>query len=161
MGLKWICCYIYFVYFLSISCLVFASNSHSAFTKREVSELITQLISSCDPSVCHSTDILQLITHGSLSQYDQIMHILNEKGPLCLRFAIEAFKDKLEKQKRIPINCDDLMGKARRDCRNAQADYKVMNDRVLSLVNLMVSQRSNLVMPFAQQILENKTPSLS
>ena len=151
----------YLIWILSISCLVFASNSYPAFTEKKVSEIVTQLTSSCDSSVCHNTDVVELITHGSLSQYDQIMHVLNEKGPLCLRFVIEAFKDKLEKQKRIPINCDDFMGKARRDCRNAQADDKVMNDRVLSLLNLMVSKSVNLIVPFAQYISENKTPLLS
>ena len=157
--LKLIFCYACFVWILSVSYIGFASNSSPVFTEEKVSEIVTQLISNCDPSVCHSTDIVQLITHGSISQYHQILHILNEKGPLCLRFALEALKDKLEKQNRIPSNCDDLIGEVKKNCQNLQAEYVVVNDRVLSLVNLMVSQKSNLVMPFTQHLLEDETPS--
>ena len=154
MNLKWILCSVG-LFILHASHMAVASNSHPTFTKRKVSEIVTQLTSSCDPSVCHSTDVVQLITHGTLPQYDQILHILNEKGSLCLRFALEALKDKLEKQ--IHINCGSLVGEAKKNCQNAQAE-SVVNDRILSLVNLMVSKRANLIMPFTQYLLEDNTP---
>ena len=156
MSLKWISC-ICFIFILNVSYLNFVFSSSSAFTEKKVREIVTQLTSNCDPSVCHSTDVVELITHGSLSQYDQIAHVLNEKGPLCLRFVLEALKDKLEKQ--VHINCGSLVGEAKKDCQNMQAERVVVNDRILSLVNLMVSQRSNLAMPFAQHLLEDKNPS--
>ena len=128
--------HIYLVWIFSISCLVFAPSSSFAFTKGKVSEIVTGLTSSCDPSVCHNTDVVELITHGSLSQYDQILHILNEKGPLCLRFALEALKDKLEKQ--VHINCGSLVGEEKISCQNAQAEHAIINERILSLVNLIL-----------------------
>ena len=155
MNLKWILCSVGFlIYVLHIAV---ASSMSSVFTEERVSQLATELTSNCDPSVCHSTDVVELITHGSLSQYDQVMHVLNEKGPLCLRFALEALKDKLEKQ--VHINCGNLVGEAKKNCQDAQIGSVIVNNRILSLVNLMVSKRTNLARPFAQQLLEDKTSS--
>ena len=160
IDLRLIFCYTCFVWILSVSCISFASNPFLIFiTEEKVGEIATQLISNCDPSVCHSTDIVQLITHGSISQYHQILHILNEKGPLCLRFALEALKNDLNKYNRVPNSCKGLMGEEKKSCQNLQSEYAVVNDRVLSLVNLMVLQKSNLVMPFARHLLEDETPS--
>ena len=158
IGLKWIFCYICLIWVLSVLCIDFASSSSSVVTEEKVSEIVTELTSSCDPSVCHNTDVVELITHGSLSQYDQILHILNEKGPLCLRFALEALKDKLDRQ--VHINCGSLVGEEKEGCQNAQAEHAIINERILSLVNLMVSKRTNLAMPFAQYLSEAKTSSI-
>ena len=147
------------IWFLSVSCIVFASNSSSVFTEGRVSQLATELISDCDPSVCHSEELLQLITHSSSFQYDQILHILNEKGPLCLRFAVEAVRDYLNKYNKIPISCESLTDEEKQTCQNMHAEYRVVRDRVLSLVNLVVSHNPNLIISFAQHLSENRMPS--
>ena len=160
MGLKWILCYICLIWILSVSCISFAYNPFLFFTDKKTSEIAAKLTSSCDPSVCHSADIVQLITYGSSFQYYQILHILNEKGPLCLQFTLEALKNDLNKYNGVPNSCEDLVAEEKRSCQDLQTEYAVVNDRVLSLVNLMVSQESGLIMPFTQQLLENKAPSL-
>ena len=135
----------------------FAFDS-SFFTKEKFGEITAQLISSCDPSVCHSTEIAQIIIQGSLSQHHQMIHILNEKGLLCLRFALEVVKTQLDQYNRVPITCESLIGENKKNCQDIQNKYAAMSDRVLSLVNLMVSQQPNLIKPFALQ-LEDRIPS--
>ncbi len=155
MRLKWIVCCIYLIKVFSVSCLVFASHSPLIFTEEKVSKIATQLTSNCDPGVCYSTDIVQLVTHGSLSQYNQILHILNEKGTLCLRFILEGLKNELNKYNRVPISCEALTDEEKSSCQDMQAEYAVVRDRVLSLVNVMVSHNPNLITPFAEHLLEN------
>ena len=138
--------------------MTFASDTKIVFTEERFGEIVTQLISNCDPSACHSASIAKLITHGSSSQYYQIVHILNEKGPLCLRFALEAVKDELEQYSQLPSTCGDLTAEDKKPCTDIQTEYASVNDRVLSLVNLMVSQQANLITPFISH-LEYKSPS--
>ena len=148
--------YFCFVWILSISCVSFASSVSSVFTEEKVSQLATELISDCDPSVCHSDELLQLITHGSSSQYDQILHILNEKRPLCLRFVIEAVRDYLNKYNKTPVNCENLTGEKKQNCQSMHAEYAVVSERILSLVNLLVSNNPHLIRPFNRYLSENK-----
>ena len=159
IDLKLMFCYACYVGTLSVSCISFAFDPFLFFTDKKISEIAIELTSNCDPSVCHSTDVVQLITHGSSSQYYQILHILNEKGPLCLQFAIEAVRSELNKYDRVPNSCESLIGEDKKNCQNLQIEYAVVNERVLSLVNLMVSKRANLVMPFAQHLLKDEAPS--
>ena len=63
MDLRWIFYFTCFIWVLSFSCIVFASNFHPAFTEKKVSEIVTQVTSDCDPSVCHNTNVVELITH--------------------------------------------------------------------------------------------------
>ena len=160
--MKLIFCSIYFVWtFISVLHVAFASNTKVVFTEKQVSEIAAQLISNCDPSACHSASIAKLITHGPLSQHHQIMHILNEKGPFCLRFALEAVKNELEQYK-LPSTCEGLIDKDKRACENAQTEYASVNDRVLSLVNLMVSQQTNLITPFVSHLgYESPSPYMN
>ena len=154
MGLKWIFCYT-FVWVLSNSFVVFASGESSTFTEEKISEITSQLTSSCDPSVCHNMDVVEIITHGSSSQYDKILHILNEKGTLCLRFILEALKNELNKYNRVPISCEALTDEEKSNCQDMQAEYAIVSDRALSLVNIMVSHNPNLITPFTEHFLEN------
>lgn len=155
MNLKLIFCYTCFL----INVLHVASSfSSPVFTKEKFREVATQLISNCDPSACYSTDVAQIITQGSSSQHDQIIHILNEKGTLCLRFALEAVKKQLDQYNKLPSSCESLIGEDKRNCENTQNEYTAVSKRVLSLANLIVSQQTSLTEPFALH-LENKTPS--
>ena len=156
MNLKWILCSVGLLIYLHIGV---TSNASSVFTEEKMSQLATELISDCDPSVCHSEELLQLITCGSSSQYDQILHILNEKGPLCLRFTIEAVRDYLNKYNKKPVHCESLTGERQQDCQNMHAEYTVVSERVLSLVNLIVSHHPYLIRPFAQHLSKDKRPS--
>ena len=153
--MSWYTCCAYI--FITILYIDFA---FPIFTKEKFNEIIEPLISSCDPSNCHSTDIAQIITQGYSSQYDQILHILNEKGPLCIRFALEAVKTQIDPYNRLSTRtCESLTDEDKEACEDTQNKYAAASDRVLSLVNLMVSHQPNLINSLALH-LEDKTSSL-
>ena len=152
MRLKFLCYHICFMSLLiSILYTIFA-YTHFLFAKGNVNKVATQLLSDYDPSICHNKSLVQLITHGTASEYNQVMHILNEKGPLCLRFILEAIKTELDQYNRIPSTCEGLIGQDQLSCQRLQVEYAVVSERVLSLVNLMVSQQPHLIEPFMLQL---------
>ena len=155
MNLKLICLHTCLIYiFINVSDI---DPAWAVVTKEKVAKVATQLISSCDPRDCHSDDIAQIITRGSSSQNNQILHILNEKGPLCLKFVIEAVKPKLDVYNELPRDCENFINKGGRICQDVKNKYTVINNRILSLVNLMVSQQPSLISSFGLH-LENNTP---
>ena len=135
LNLRFYCIYCLWV-LINTSCITFASNSDLVFRGEQISEVVTPLIPNCDPSACHNKFLAQLITHGSSSQYDQIIHILNEKGPLCLKFILAAVKDELYQYNELPNTCEGLtIQEDKLSCQNLQAEYMTVHKRVLSLVN--------------------------
>lgn len=144
--------YILCIYFFSSS-FVFANIPD--FSIRHATEALMDIIPHCDPSYCYNEDMARFFIYGDLSSSHQILQALNDKGLMCMRFFLQAIKKEIDMYSTLPKVCPTQNQEDNKDqisCEDQQRQYQVVNDRVLSLINLMVSKDQSLILPFMQYL---------
>ena len=109
---------------------------------------------------CYDQNVAKTLLYGSTSQYNQIINKLKNSGPSCLKQAGHAVIENL--QSHTTVERPDSLSSCRyitnredkARCDQLQSDYKIIQERITSLTNLIRENEPSL-MSRSSTCLEN------
>ena len=127
----------------------------------DIARLAREKLRSNCLAICKDKSIGEVLTHGSISQYNQTVHKLTELGSPCLKMALYSLGKQYKKynEKIKPTgNCKQETGRQKNICERLKRNHEQITQRISDLVDIVTPQSSSeTTLSLSASCLENNS----